>query len=41
MKKRNCLTLFLAFFLRAGVLSAAENVRLFVPEKIYAVPEWK
>ena len=38
MKKRNCLTLFLAFFLLAGVLSAAENVRLFVPEKIYAVP---
>ena len=37
MRKMNCKTLTLALALLAGML-AAEDVRLLVPEKIYAVP---
>ena len=38
MKKLTCGTLTSLLFLLAGLLSAAENIRLLVPEKIYAVP---
>ena len=38
MKIMRCQTLSVLLVLLAGVLSAAEDVRLLVPEKIYAVP---
>lgn len=39
MKKMNRWTLSSVFALLAGMLSASEDVRLLVPEKIYAVPD--
>ena len=38
MRKLSCQVLFAVTFLLAGSAAAGENVRLFVPEKIYAVP---
>ncbi len=38
MKKLTCKSLFATLALLAGTLAAAEDVRLLVPEKIYAVP---
>ena len=38
MKKMSCKTLTVTLALLAGMWSAAEDVRLLVPEKIYAVP---
>ena len=38
MRKLLWQALFAVLFLLAGAAPAAENVRLLVPEKIYAVP---